>query len=73
MDENHFEHAEKLAEYERQRAIEQARKRLQPDPRPFNWNGTCVECEDEIPAERQALGRVRCISCQSLLEKKAKR
>ena len=73
MDENHFEHADLLAEQERLRAIQAARKRLAPEPRPANWNGLCVDCEDDIPAERLALGRVRCTSCQTLLEKKLKR
>lgn len=29
----------------------------------------CVDCEDPIPAARKALGRIRCVHCQSFKEK----
>jgi RNA polymerase-binding transcription factor DksA len=29
---------------------------------------TCVDCAENIPAARLAMGRVRCIECQSTLE-----
>lgn len=38
-----------------------------------NYDGIhCVEldCGVEIPADRRALGRVRCIDCQELLERR---
>lgn len=30
----------------------------------------CVDCSDEIPAGRLALGRVRCVHCQGVKERK---
>lgn len=32
----------------------------------------CVDCDDDIPPARLALGRVRCITCQSKKELKEK-
>ncbi len=29
----------------------------------------CVDCEEEIPAARLALHRVRCVECQTILER----
>ena len=44
-----------------------------PEQKPFP-DGTyphpfCVDCDDEIPAGRLALGRIRCIACQQDLER----
>lgn len=30
----------------------------------------CVECEEEIPLARLNLGRIRCIDCQQVLERR---
>jgi hypothetical protein len=30
----------------------------------------CVECEDPIPPARIKLGRIKCVACQSLAERK---
>ncbi len=30
----------------------------------------CVDCDIDIPKDRQALGRVRCVDCQETKEKK---
>jgi len=30
---------------------------------------TCVDCEVDIPPARLAMGKVRCVDCQTLLEK----
>lgn len=62
-----------------QARVERARQALAPqqERRP---DGTyefteCVEpgCGEELPKERLAMGRIRCTTCQDLLEKKAKR
>ena len=31
----------------------------------------CVDCDESIPVVRLQLGRVRCVGCQSILEKNA--
>jgi RNA polymerase-binding transcription factor DksA len=37
------------------------------------WDGeTCFDCGDAYPAERIAMGRVRCVHCQEVAEKKGK-
>lgn len=37
-----------------------------------SWPHTeCVDCEDEIPEGRLNLGKVRCISCQEIKERKS--
>lgn len=34
------------------------------------WDGVhCWECEEDLPAARVAMGRVRCVPCETLLEK----
>jgi RNA polymerase-binding transcription factor DksA len=34
------------------------------------WDGkTCFDCEDPLPAPRVAAGRVRCVACQSKIER----
>lgn len=81
MDEAHFEHAERLAEQERERGIKLARLANLPE-RDHRWpsghlmypnfNGDCVSCGDEIPAGRLAFGKVRCVPCQATLERKSK-
>lgn len=30
----------------------------------------CVDCDDDIPQARLELGRVRCVTCQGILERK---
>lgn len=67
--EQQFEMADRLAEAEREAGITRARKRIAPETHP-DFDGThCVECEVDIPAARLALGKVRCVDCQLLLER----
>jgi len=53
---------------------EQARARNDVAMRPQehkNFNGEdCVECWEPIPAERLAMGKVRCVICQGKIENK---
>lgn len=70
MDENQFEMAGRLSEAQRQQALDRAARRAAPETHP-DFDGThCVECGDAIPAGRLALLRVRCVACQSTLEKR---
>jgi hypothetical protein len=36
----------------------------QPETHPGFDGWHCVDCEDEIPAKKLGLGRVRCMDCQ---------
>ena len=68
MDEYQLEMAEHLAEVQRLAAVDAAARSVAPEQHP-GFNGTdCVECDTEIPAARLAMGRVRCVSCQTRLE-----
>lgn len=49
-------------------AIEQARRANAPESHPDFDGESCVECGDTIPEGRLALGKVRCVTCQSKIE-----
>lgn len=64
-----LEQAEETTTVFTQAAIATARDALEPETHP-NFDGSnCVDCEDEIPAARLALRRVRCIRCQETKER----
>lgn len=50
-------------------AIRRASGRCGPEVHPEFDGAHCVDCGIEIPAARLALAKVRCIDCQTLLEK----
>jgi RNA polymerase-binding transcription factor DksA len=74
MDEWMFEKAARLEAAERAAAIaanQTAANRVETHP---DFDGKhCVDCEIEIPAARLALHKVRCVDCQTLLEKDSRR
>ena len=49
-------------------AISNARLAAAPESHPDFDGVSCVECGDTIPDGRLALGKVRCIACQTTLE-----
>ena len=49
-------------------AIEEVRRANAPETHPDFDCEHCVDCEVQIPKERLALGKVRCVQCQSRLE-----
>lgn len=54
-------------------AVDRARKAAAPESHPEFDGEHCIECEIDIPPARLALGKVRCVECQQLHEKGAKR
>lgn len=77
VDEKQFEHAEFLAEQERQAGIKRAQHALIPEKDQRYLNGDkmfpdfddhCIICGEEIPEGRLVLGKVRCIICQQRKE-----
>lgn len=48
------------------------RELIRPETHPDFDGEACVDCGDDIPEERLKLGRVRCVYCQSALEKRNK-
>jgi RNA polymerase-binding transcription factor DksA len=70
MDERELEHAERVAQSEIEEGIRKVlAKNKAPDP---DFDGLCIECGDEIPAKRIALGATTCVSCQSDIEHRNK-
>ncbi len=50
-----------------------AREMNRPETHPDFDGKHCVDCDDEIPPQRLALCRVRCVHCQKFLEEDRKR
>lgn len=48
--------------------VEQARRANMPETHPDFDGESCVSCGDTIPDERLAMGRVRCVVCQTKIE-----
>jgi RNA polymerase-binding transcription factor DksA len=54
-------------------ALQTVQKLLQPQLHP-DFNGlNCLDCNDEIPPKRLEFGRIRCTSCEELLEENDRR
>lgn len=53
-------------------AIEQARRANAPETHPDFDGESCVECGDTIPDGRLAMGKVRCVACQTKIELRRK-
>ncbi len=53
-------------------SIEIARKAMAPETHPDFDGIHCVECGEEIPDIRLRLGKVRCVECQSAIERRHK-
>lgn len=53
-------------------ALERHKEKVAPEKHP-DFDGThCVDCDIEIPQLRLTMGKVRCVDCQEILEKKNK-
>jgi len=72
MNESQFEMAEKYTELQVTEGIDKAKIFNKPQYHPDFDGVTCVECGDDIPHERLAMSKVRCTSCQELIEMKQK-
>lgn len=62
-----LDHAKAIEELERERSIQAQLAR----PRPSGPSRShCLDCDEQIPAKRQALGGItRCTPCQTTFEK----
>lgn len=69
---------EKALEFAEKSIAEGVEKRLAEMQKPqfchpkfSEWDGkNCFDCGDEVNSTRLALGRVRCVDCQTIAEKK---
>lgn len=60
--------ANERAEQHLEKALAQQQARSGPESHPDFDGEHCIACDDEIPAARLALGKIRCVACQSRLE-----
>lgn len=66
-----LELAERVINMGIEERIMQARKKQCDNSKFAFWDGkTCFDCGDNMPKERIEMGRVRCIYCQSIAERK---
>lgn len=68
MDESFFEAAERAA----LSALEEARKKLRLPVRSESFDGKCIECGEDVPVARAALGYDHCIYCQTSKEQRSR-
>lgn len=72
MEENEFEMAEALREGEIIASIARSQQALAPETSEDFDGENCVDCGNEIPAERLAMKRIRCTHCQGLKERRTR-
>lgn len=53
-------------------AVAAARRANARESHPDFDGESCIECGDIIPSPRLALGKIRCIHCQTALERRAR-
>lgn len=53
-------------------ALEMHKAKVAPERHPDFDGESCLDCGDEIPKARLVMGRIRCVHCQEILEKKNK-
>lgn len=62
--------ASELADEMNSRAIANFRNAAKPETHDDFDGEHCVDCDDDIPRERLAMGRIRCVCCQTILERR---
>lgn len=70
MDEIFMEHAEERERQAREDAIQASARAMAPQYHPDFDGANCVLCDDPLPALRLAMHKVRCVMCQTRLEKR---
>ena len=53
-------------------ALAKAKAAMAPETHPDFDGESCVDCGDDIPQLRLSMGKVRCVHCQTALERKGK-
>jgi RNA polymerase-binding transcription factor DksA len=53
-------------------ALKRALGKSAPESHPDFDGKNCLDCEEPILVERLALGKIRCVHCQSVLERRGK-
>lgn len=66
-----LEMAERLSASVVEERVQAARVRQCDRHEFYSWDGeTCFDCGEDLPEERVEMGRVRCVPCQTVAEKK---
>ena len=65
--------ADSPIELHRAESERQARGHSAPESHPGFDGSHCVDCGDDVPVARLALGRIRCVPCQEVLESRKAR
>ncbi len=66
-----FDDAEIASAYEMEfisKALEKHKDSLKPETHPDFDGEHCLDCDVSIPAKRLAMGKIRCVDCQSELD-----
>ncbi len=63
------DNAQSMIDAENDNGVDRSRAALKPELHPGFDGQHCVDCDDELPPLRLAMKRVRCVMCQTLLEK----
>ena len=62
-----IEQAEEIVAAMVDNGIQKSRDALRRAP-PTDYDGTCPDCGEDVPDERQALGFYNCVDCQTIQE-----
>lgn len=66
--------ATQVEEVSRQAHIDEVRRRMKPEQEPDEHGNyphpDCVECGNELPQARLKLGRILCVECQTVKERR---
>lgn len=67
-----LDQAQEITDFMREKTVDLIRQHAKPEQHPDFDGKHCVEpdCEVEIPDERLAMGKVRCVPCASRIEQK---
>lgn len=66
-----LEFAERIVSSAVEERVTQARVRQCELPQFNSWDGeTCFDCGEDLPFRRIEMGRVRCVHCQTVAERK---
>lgn len=67
---NENDMASDMEEAFRERAIEVVRSHQTQQSHPDFDGVHCIDCDDGLPEVRLTMGRIRCVHCQVILERK---
>ena len=72
-----LDRAAELTRQQNDAAIEEVRRAARPEQVQLadgSWPfPNCDDCDEEIPPQRLALGRIRCVACQHIRERSGRR